>query len=40
MFLIGKKAPDFQAKAVVKDRIFENFSLSNFLGKHVIFVFN
>ncbi len=39
MFLIGKKAPDFQAKAVVKDRIFENFSLSNFLGKHVIFFF-
>lgn len=37
--LIGKKAPEFRAKAVIKDRIYEDFSLSDFLGKYVVFFF-
>ena len=37
--LIGKKAPLFLAKAVIKGKIVENFSLSNFLGKYVVFFF-
>lgn len=39
MSLIGKKVPEFQAKAVIKDKIFDNFCLSDFLGKYVIFFF-
>jgi peroxiredoxin 2/4 len=41
MSLVGKKAPSFQAKAVVMgDQIVENFSLDQYLGKkHVIFFF-
>ncbi|MBI5346842.1 MAG: redoxin domain-containing protein [Chlamydiae bacterium] len=39
MSLIGKKAPEFKTKAVVKDKIEENFSLENFIGKYVIFFF-
>src|SRR5437879_4000628 len=37
--LVGKLAPDFKAKAVVKGKIVEDFSLSDFLGKYVIFFF-
>ncbi len=39
MSLIGKPAPEFHAKAVVIDKIFENFSLANFEGKYVVFFF-
>ena len=37
--LIGKPAPDFVAKAVIKDQIIEEFSLGQFQGKYVIFFF-
>lgn len=37
--LVGKMAPDFKAKAVVRGRIVEDFSLSDFLGKYVVFFF-
>jgi peroxiredoxin (alkyl hydroperoxide reductase subunit C) len=39
MTLVGKKAPDFKAKAVIKDKILDDFSLSDYLGKYVIFFF-
>lgn len=38
-FLIGKPAPLFTAGAVVKDKIIENFSLTQYLGKYVVFFF-
>lgn len=37
--LVGKTAPDFKAKAVVKGKIVNDFSLSDFLGKYVVFFF-
>jgi peroxiredoxin 2/4 len=37
--LIGKPAPDFKTKAVVKGTIVENFSLQDFHGKYVVFFF-
>ena len=38
--LVGKKAPSFEAKAVQGDRIIENFTLNQFIGKkNVIFFF-
>ncbi len=37
--LVGKKAPDFSAKAVFKDQIVENFSLESFRGKYVVLFF-
>lgn len=37
--LVGRKAPDFQAKAVLKDKIIDNFSLSQFRGKYVLLFF-
>lgn len=37
--LIGKTAPHFTAKAVVKGKIVDEFSLRNFLGKNVVFFF-
>lgn len=37
--LVGKPAPEFRAKAIIKDKIVEDFSLSNFRGKYVIFFF-
>lgn len=37
--LVGKRAPQFKAKAVQKDRIIEDFSLNDFLGKYVVFFF-
>lgn len=39
MTLVGQKAPEFKAKAVLKDRFLEDFSLSDFLGKYVVFFF-
>lgn len=37
--LVGKHAPEFKAKAVIGNRIVENFSLLDFRGKYVIFFF-
>lgn len=37
--LVGKTAPHFKAKAVVKGRTVDEFSLSDFLGKYVLFFF-
>lgn len=39
MPLVGKKAPDFTAKAVVKGEIVEEFKLSSLQGKYVILFF-
>ncbi|KAF3363029.1 Thioredoxin peroxidase [Chlamydiales bacterium STE3] len=37
--LVGKQAPDFNASAVVNNKIVNDFSLSNFRGKNVILFF-
>ena len=37
--LVGKKAPDFRANALVKGRIVPNFSLSQFEGKKYVVLF-
>lgn len=38
--LVGKKAPSFKAKAVIRETIVEDFSLDQFLGeKYVLFFF-
>lgn len=37
--LIGKPAPDFKASAVVGKQIVNDFSLSQFQGKYVVFFF-
>ncbi len=37
--LVGKPAPDFKAVAVQEDKVIENFSLSQFKGKHVVLFF-
>ena len=37
--LVGRKAPDFSAKAAVKNRIVDNFTLSQFRGKKVLLFF-
>ncbi len=37
--LVGKLAPRFTAKAIVKGKIIDEFSLSNFLGKYILFFF-
>lgn len=39
MSLVGKKVPEFKAKAVVKDKFYEDFCLSDFTGKYIIFFF-
>ncbi|MDE3056007.1 MAG: peroxiredoxin [Verrucomicrobiota bacterium] len=39
MSLVGKKAPEFKAKAVIQDKIHEDFCLSDFSGKIVVFFF-
>ncbi len=39
MSLVGKKAPEFKAKAVIKDKFYDDFSLSDYRGKYVIFFF-
>jgi peroxiredoxin (alkyl hydroperoxide reductase subunit C) len=37
--LVGKNAPDFTATAVEKDKIIENFTLSQFKGQYVVLFF-
>ncbi len=37
--LVGKKAPDFHLKAVVKGKIENQFSLSSHIGKYVVLFF-
>lgn len=37
--LVGKPAPDFKAKAVIGNRIVDNFSLNHLQGKYVVFFF-
>lgn len=37
--LIGKEAPDFTAKAVVKGQIIDNFSLRDLSGQYVVLFF-
>lgn len=37
--LVGKKAPDFSAKAVVNNSIVTNFTLSQFKGKYIVLFF-
>jgi peroxiredoxin (alkyl hydroperoxide reductase subunit C) len=37
--LVGKPAPDFSAKAVMETQFIDNFSISQFKGKYVIFFF-
>lgn len=37
--LVGKSAPDFKAKAVVKGKIVDQFTLSQFRGSNVILFF-
>jgi peroxiredoxin (alkyl hydroperoxide reductase subunit C) len=39
MNLIGKTAPSFKTKAVVNGKIVSDFSLSQFLGRYVVFFF-
>lgn len=39
MSLVGKKVPDFKAKAVIKDKIYDDFCLSDFLGRYIVFFF-
>ena len=37
--LVGRKAPDFNAKAVVNGQITEDFNLSQFLGEKYVILF-
>jgi peroxiredoxin (alkyl hydroperoxide reductase subunit C) len=37
--LIGKKAPEFHASAVVNGKIVDNFSLEHYRGKYILFFF-
>ncbi|OHE74339.1 MAG: alkyl hydroperoxide reductase [Verrucomicrobia bacterium GWC2_42_7] len=37
--LVGKKAPSFEAKVVIVDKIVEKFSLKQFLGKKYVVLF-
>lgn len=39
MSLIGKQAPDFTAKAVIKNEVIDNFKLSDQQGKYVVLFF-
>jgi len=39
MTLVGKKAPKFKAQAVVNGQIADDFSLSSYEGKYVVFFF-
>lgn len=39
MSLVGKQAPDFRAKAAIKDKICDDFCLSKYRGKYVLFFF-
>lgn len=37
--LVGKKAPEINAKAVLNHKIIDNFTLKQFLGQHVVLFF-
>ncbi|MDP1836093.1 MAG: peroxiredoxin [Chlamydiales bacterium] len=37
--LVGRRAPEFEAKAVVDGRIVDNFSLKSYRGQNVLFFF-
>lgn len=37
--LVGKKAPEFKAKAIVNNQVKDSLSLSDYHGKYVIFFF-
>ncbi len=39
MGLVGKLAPDFKAKAIVKGKIVDDFSLTHYRGKNIVFFF-
>lgn len=39
MSLVGKKAPEFSAKAVIKNQIQDSFSLQPYLGQYVVLFF-
>ncbi len=39
MTLVGQKAPEFKAKAVIKDKTYDDFCLSDYQGKYVVFFF-
>ncbi len=39
MSLVGKKAPEFKAKAILDGQTVDHFSLSDFHGKYVVFFF-
>ncbi|HSX37233.1 MAG TPA: peroxiredoxin [Chlamydiales bacterium] len=39
MSIVGKKTPEFKAKAVIKDKIYQDFCLSDFTGKYIVFFF-
>lgn len=39
MALVGKKVPEFKAKAVFNDRFFEDFTLADYAGKYIVFFF-
>lgn len=37
--LLGKPAPEFVAKAVIKGEVIDKFSLKDFIGQYVVFFF-
>jgi peroxiredoxin (alkyl hydroperoxide reductase subunit C) len=37
--LVGNKAPNFKATAVLKNQMIENFSLEDFAGENIVFFF-
>ena len=37
--LVGRAAPHFKAKAVLKGKVIDDFSLHDFLGKYILFFF-
>lgn len=39
MSLVGERAPEFKAQAVLKDRIIDDFCLSDYAGKYIVFFF-
>lgn len=39
MSLVGKKSPEIRSKAVIKDQIIDDFSLSQFAGKYIVLFF-
>jgi peroxiredoxin (alkyl hydroperoxide reductase subunit C) len=39
MSLVGKEVPEIQAKAVIRNKIIDDFSLADFRGKYVVLFF-